>query len=592
MAAAVTAAMADRPPPLNCGTPPVSRWTPPGTCSSPTYNNDRIREVNLSTGVITTVAGGGDLGLGDGNPATAAELSSPSAIALDSAGDLFIADYGNNRVREVNLSTGTITTVAGNGSGGVAGDGAQATAAGLAFPSGVALDSAGDLFIADYANNRVREVNHATGLITTVAGGGSQGLGDDGQATAAELDHPFGVTVDSAGNLFIADSGDNRIREVNLTTGAITTVAGNGTDGYNGDNFQATAAGLDAPFGVAVDSTGDLFIGDLNNARVREVNLATGIITTVAGDGTSGYGGDGGLATAAELGSPIAVAVDSSGDLFIGDVGDSVVREVNLASGAITTVAGNGNKHGDNSGDGGPATAADLGVPIGVAVDSAGDLFIADVGNDVIDEVNLATGLITTVAGNGTTGYGGDNGPATATNLSFPAGVAVDFAGDLFIADTENGRIREIASGVAAVTVTASATTPASTTTTVAASSTTYGSDGNAALTANVTADSPSTATVNEGSVTFTIVCGSSTVGAFTSGTVTNGTVTDWVDLAQLDLSAGSYSIEHRLQPGGHQSQFPIQFFGDLGTTHDQPGHAGDHLVQPGGYHLRYAPKQ
>jgi hypothetical protein len=414
-------------------------------------DNARIREVHLSTGVITTVAGGGDLGLGDNGPATAAELDGPSGVAVDTAGDLVIADYGHNRIREVNQGSGAIVTIAGNGSGGGGGDNGPATAAALNDPFGVAVDSAGDLFIADALDNCIREVSHATGAITTVAGGGNQGLGDGGQATAAELDQPWGVAVDSAGELFIADGSDNRVREVNLSTGVITTVAGDGAQGYSGDNGPATAAQLDWPTSVTVDSAGDLFIADTLNDAVREVNLSTGVITTVAGDGHRGYSGDGGPAAAAELASPLGIAVDSAGDLFIADNGNGRIREVDLSTGEITTIAGGGS---EGLGDDGPATAVQLNSPFGVALDAAGDLFVASSGG--IREVNLSTGVITTVAGNGTAGYGGDNGPATAAEFRFPIGVAVDSAGDLFIADTFNGRIREVASGVT-VTVTAAA---------------------------------------------------------------------------------------------------------------------------------------
>ena len=239
------------------------------------------------------------------------------------------------------------------------------------------------------------------------------------------------------------------IREVVKATGDIITVAGNGTAGYSGDNGPATAAELDSPRGVAVDSAGDLFIADNGNNVVREVVKATGDIITVAGNGTAGYSGDNGPATAAELNGPNGVAVDSAGDLFIADTDNNAVREVVKATGDIITVAGNGTA--GYSGDDGPATAAELDNPIGVAVDSAGDLFIADSGNNVVREVVKATGDIITVAGNGTAGYSGDNGPATAAELDGPGRVAVDSAGDLFIADTGNNVVREV---TPAVTVT------------------------------------------------------------------------------------------------------------------------------------------
>ena len=228
------------------------------------------------------------------------------------------------------------------------------------------------------------------------------------------------------------------VREVVKATGDIITVAGNGTAGYKGDNGPATAAELNDPNSVAVDSAGDLFIADTGNNVIREVVKATGDIITVAGNGTAGYSGDNGPATAAEINSPRGIAVDAAGDLFIADSRNNVIREVVKATGDIITVAGNGTA--GYSGDGGPATAAELDEPCGVAVDSAGDLFIADAGNNAIREVVKATGDIITVAGNGTAGYSGDGGPATAAELNGPVGVAVDSAGDVFIADSQQQR--------------------------------------------------------------------------------------------------------------------------------------------------------
>ena len=227
------------------------------------------------------------------------------------------------------------------------------------------------------------------GSINTVAGDGLPSYagdgGDGGKATAAKIDFPGSVAVDSAGDLFIADTDNNRIREVNAATGVITTVAGNGTPGYSGDNGLATSAELDGPYGIAVDSHGDLFIADTYNSCIREVNASTHDISTVAGNGNEGYSGDGGLATNAELDEPSGIAVDSSGNLFIADTYNSCIREVNASSRDISTIAGNGNE--GYSGDGGAATNAELDGPGGVAVDAGGDMFIADTYNDRIREV-------------------------------------------------------------------------------------------------------------------------------------------------------------------------------------------------------------
>jgi len=283
----------------------------------------------------------------------------------------------------------------------------------------------------------------ATDDIVTVAGSGTGGYsGDGGPATAAELNGPGGVAVDAHGDLFIVDNGNDVIREVNGNTGDIATVAGNGAFGYSGDGGPATAAELNGPGGVAVDAQGDLFIPDYGNDAIREVNLSTGVITTVAGNGTAGYSGDGGQATAAELNAPSSVAVDAHGDLFIADSINNRIREVNLSTGVITTVAGNGTA--GFSGDGGQAIAAELNGPSAVAVDAQGDLFIADLGNDLIREVKASTGVITTVAGDGTAGFSGDGGQAIAAELNSASGVAVDGHGDLFIADTFNNRVRRV----------------------------------------------------------------------------------------------------------------------------------------------------
>ena len=392
-------------------------------------SNNRIREV--SNGVITTVAGSGTQGFsGDNGPATSARLSGPRAIAVDPAGNLYIADYGNSRIRKV--SNGVITEVAGNGFPTLSGDGGLATGAAVT-PVGVAVDSAGNVYIADLSG-RVRKVSRQ--VITTVAGGGAP-VGDNGPATGAQLGRPEGVALDSAGNLYIADTENHRVCKV--SGGVITTVAGNGTEGSAGDNGPATGAQLSMPWGVAVESAGNLYIADFANNRIRKVTH--GVITTVAGNGTGGFSGDNGPATSAELFAPNGVAVDSAGNLYISDSGFSRIRKV--TNGVITTVAGNGKS--GFSGDDGPAASAQLYGLEGIAVDSAGNLYIADTGNNRIRKV--ANGLITTVAGNGTYGFSGDNGPATSAALDIPAGVAVDSAGSLYIADGY-GRIRKVTNGV------------------------------------------------------------------------------------------------------------------------------------------------
>ena len=415
--------------------------------------NHRIRKVD-TLGVITTVAGNGTAGYsGDGEPATNASLGYPLGVALDISGNLYIAQSYNNRIRKVDTS-GIITTVAGNGTYGYSGDGGPATNASLRAPSDVAVDASGNLYIADSANHCIRKVDTA-GIITTVAG----------------MSHPSDVAVDASGNLYIAEVDAHRISKVD-TSGIITTVAGNGAGGYSGDGGPATNASLWWPSGVAVDASGNLYIAEVGNQRIRRVDTS-GIITTVAGNGTAGYSGDGGPATNARLCWPSDVAVDASGNLYIADWYNHRIRKVDT-SGIITTVAGNGTA--SYSGDGGPATNASLRYPHGVAVDVNGNLYIADYDNHRIRTVD-PLGIITTVAGNGTEGYSGDGGPATNARLQYPSGVTVDTSGNLYIADRDNHRIRKVSltntpigqditvSPISEVTVTFAAVTSAGNTT-------------------------------------------------------------------------------------------------------------------------------
>jgi uncharacterized protein (TIGR03437 family) len=437
--------------------------------------NNRIRKVSPA-GIITTIAGGGS-DLGDGGPATSAQISGGLGIAVDVSGNLFIAD-GSSRIRKVS-PTGIITTIAGNGSPGYSGDGGLATSAQLNdLGGGVAVDASGDVYIADYWNGRIRKVS-PTGNITTVVGPGSFGsLGDGGPATSAQLYDPTDVAVDASGNLFIADSSHNRIRKV-TPSGIITTIAGNGSFGYGGDGGPATSAQLAGPNAIAVDASGNLFIADTYNDRIRRVT-PVGIITTIAGNGSVCSGGDGGPATSAQLCNPRGVAVDTSGNLFITDTASDRIREVSTA-GMISTVAGVGPSgpyyfdgpfypfNGGYFGDGGPAITAGLNGPSGVAVDASGNLFVADTDNNRIRKVS-PTGRIVTVAGIGPTspfpfsimgrcspidgGYSGDGGPAVGAEFDGPVAVAVDTSGNLFIADSCNNRIRRVSpSGIISTVV-------------------------------------------------------------------------------------------------------------------------------------------
>ncbi len=339
------------------------------------------------------------------------------------------------------LQAQTITTVAGNGTAGFSGDGGAATAAELNYwTSGVTVDVSGNIYISDNSNNRIRFVNTA-GIISTIAGNGSTGYsGDGGPATAASLHGPTGIVVDGSGNIYIADRYNNCVRKVDAS-GIITTLAGNGTSGYSGDGGTATAAKLNQPDGIAIDNAGNIYIADWYNFRVRKVNTS-GIITTYAGTGAAGYTGDGGPATAATFNYVNSVATDLSGNVYVTDGSASVVRKI-APSGIITTIAGAGS--GGYSGDGGPATAAALNAVRGVIVNAMGEIFIADRSNYCIRKVNTS-GIISTIAGTaGSAGYGGDGGPATGAQLNAPNALALDAQGDIYICDGDvNSSIRKV----------------------------------------------------------------------------------------------------------------------------------------------------
>jgi sugar lactone lactonase YvrE len=394
-------------------------------------------------GTMSVVAGNGMAGLsGDGGPATSASLNLPQAVAVNSAGNLYITDANNNRIRMV-TPAGVISTLAGTGIAGFGGDRGPALQAQVNSPGGIVTDSAGNIFFSDDINYRIRMVTPA-GIISTVAGNGSGAYsGDGGPAASAGLGplNSPGMALDIVGNLYIPD-GVGRVRKV-APSGIISTVAGNGTAGFKGDGSAATAASLDAPSGVAVDPAGSLYISDSNNNRIRRVTAA-GIISTIAGNGTAGYNGEG-AAVNAQLNFPIGVALDTAGNLYIADPENRRLRKVTPA-GAISTVAGDGTA--GFGGDGASATSAVLGFPLGVALDSAGNVFIADYDNNRVRKVT-PFGLITTVAGTGSPGFSGDEGPALAAKLFKPYGLAVDSGGNLLIADSYNERIRKVtAAGV------------------------------------------------------------------------------------------------------------------------------------------------
>ena len=488
--------------------------------------NDAIRRIT-PTGIITTIAGNGTAGYsGDGGPATQATLYFPSAVSIDPSGDIYIADSSNFVIRMIDAS-GNIHTVAGNHIAGFSGDGGPATSAQIGYNAmGVLPDGSGNFYIADPGNARIRKVDSG-GTITTYAGNGSSqisgiggpatsagiggveslllkgnqlylstvsnilavdmtsqlinivaggsigGYNGDGKAALSTLlSQPRGMALDLAGDIFVADSLNDRVRKIDPSQ-VVTTVAG----GYVGDGGRATVASLNNPWHISFDSAGNLYISEYGGNRVRQVS-PNGTITTFAGTGITGYSGDGGSASAATVNGPKAVVADSSGNIFIADYGNGVIRKVDT-SGTITTFANSiyatalaadslGNIYASDGlhlvwkitpagsasifagsqncfgygGDGGPATQACLLLPNGVAVDNAGNVYIMDTDNSRLRKVNT-NGIIATIAGNGHPGYSGDGGPATAASLSgYSLDVAVDRNGNVYIADSVNARVR------------------------------------------------------------------------------------------------------------------------------------------------------
>ena len=496
---------------------------------------------------------------------------------------------------------GFINTVGGNGTAGFSGDTGAATSAELYYPSGVALDGNGNVYIADTYNNRIRMIKASTGIISTVAGNGTVcstptlACGDGGSPTNANLNYPTGVAVDGSGNIYIADSSDHRIREVVVSTNTITTIAGTGNSGYNGDNISAKNAELNFPSSVAVDGSGNVYIVDTWNERIRKVT--SGTITTVAGNGTTCSSptaacGDNGAATSAELNFPNGVALDSSSNIYIADTSDERIRKV--ANGTITTFAGNGTICSSPTaacGDGGAATSANLGYPWGVAIDNSGNLYIADSNDNRIRAVYASgqlpsvaspqVGYVYTVAGNGTacsssTAACGDGGGALYAELNGPEDVAVDGSRNLYIVDTIDTRIRAVGAGTAPPAPALPTFSPAAgrylDPQTVAISDTTngvgiyYTTDGStptkssAQYTASISVNSSETisaiavsSVASSGVATAAYVIGNSPVFSPVGGTYTSAQT---VSIASTDFGATIYYTTNGTTPTTSSTQY------------------------------------
>ena len=388
------------------------------TTSKPSWRDGATRIAGISVGLflfLAQIPGVEDStvsGVGSEKPAGAAspiKLEHPTSLAVDSKGNLFVAALVQNCVFQVDRQ-GRVVPVAGTGTAGFSGDGGTGRNASLYSPWGLAVDLAGNLLIADSFNHRVRRVDAASGVITTAIGKGSPTKEGSISGGVQVLIRPTAIAVDRDGSFLIVDSGAYQVYRVEPAKGEARTVVGNGTRGFRGDGGLALSASLD-PYGVAVGGNGDIFIADSGNHRIRMVNAQTGLITTVAGTGTPGFGGDGGPATDARLSNPVAIAPSPGGDLLIADSNNHRVRKMDLRTGFITTVAGTGTP--GFGGDGGPATGGMLDTPTGIAIDGDGNLFIVDQVNQRIRRVDARTGVITTIAGKGINSSSGDAGPTT-----------------------------------------------------------------------------------------------------------------------------------------------------------------------------------
>jgi len=410
------------------------------------YMDHTIRKVVIATGMVTTIAGlAGIPGSADGI-GMAARFNNPEGVATDGSGNLFVADHGNRTLRKVVLATGAVTTFAGLAGYLYPRDGVG-TDARFNFPSGVAYDGAGNLFVTDSAT--VRKVDLATGAVTTLAGSMADWASTDGTGTAARFSSRLGLTSDSAGNLFVADSDNSTVRKIDIATATVSTLAGapvmyDSTDGVGLD------ARFHSPHGLASDGAGHLFVADSDNHTIRQVAIATGAVTTLAGSAKYPGTSDG-VGPAAHFNNPMALVADSEGNLFVADKDNNTIRKVVIASRSVTTLAGAAGNAGSTDGVG---PAARFAGPVGIATDGAGNLFVADRENATLRKIVIATGAVTTLAGSAKA-MGSEDGTGPAARFNTPGGVLYDGAGSLFVADLGTNKLRKVDVATGAVTTVA-----------------------------------------------------------------------------------------------------------------------------------------
>jgi len=412
-------------------------WDGAGNLYVADTDNQTIRKIVTGTGAVTTFAGSPEAEGTDDGIGNAARFSYPHGLAIDGNGNLLVADFGSNRIRKVILATATVTTLAGvqgfAGSSDGPGDLAEFTG-----PDYLACDGAGTLFVTDSSSQTIRKVMIATGEVTTLAGLGSSAGSDDGIGAIARFDYPTGLAGDNAGDLFVADSLNQTIRKVVVATGAVSTLAGLANKGGSRDG-TGPAARFSFPVALAYDGAGTLFVADQSNHLIRKLVVATAAVTTLAG-AAGVAGSDDGIGTSAHFDTPAAVALDGAGNLFVADKATNVIRAIALSSGAVTTLAGLAERAGSTDG---PGTTARFNSPAGLACDGAGNLFVADTGNSTIRKIALATATVTTLAG--TAGVpDSDDGAGAQAGFQAPAALAMDASGDLLVADVEDNTVRKV----------------------------------------------------------------------------------------------------------------------------------------------------